>query len=688
LEANKDEFDSYDTYNTTHPYNKSYSASNAATATKTDVPIMETPVSVQVVTKALMDDLQTVRLKDALKYVSGVSSYNPAGSFDYDNFVIRGFYDYYLTSIYRNGLQTRRAAFDTANIERLEVLKGPSSVLYGRTEPGGMINRVTKTPLDIAYYAISQQFASFDHYRTTLDLTGPIDDEKRLLYRFNMAYQQADTYVDINHQERIFVAPSLTWRIQPGTEIFMNAEYKRDRQRYYDGIPILDTLGNHDRPAPIRPDTFLGFGGNNEFETLENAVAEIGFKHQLTDNWKLQGRYHHQWFNYLFNTYYSNGMVDAAHIERGTYYEPYDVTNVDQANIEVVGKVTGAGEHNLLLGFDWHRYTDRIINYCCDTPGSGKLVDIYHPTYVDYPNVVPNSYYTNDERWYGLYGQDQITLFNDWHILLGGRYDWASKSNSSSSTSFDNMTTNKLDEGAFSPRVGVVYDLSDEFSAYTSYSRSFSINNGKGFGGAPLPSQTAEQWEVGLKMQALNGSLNGSLALYDLTKRHLSGPDPQHRGFNAALGEARSRGIELDLNARVSEHWNLIGTYSYTDAILTKNDEGNEGNRLIAVPKHMGSLWIKYNFVPDGLTGLGLAVGTSFASQREVNYANTAQLPGYGRLDMAASYRWKFSKQTLSANFNVDNLLDKSYFENGGYGTAGVFPGAPRTFTGMIKLEY
>ena len=663
---------------------QSYVVSNSSSATKTDTPIMQTPVSIQVVNQALMNDTQTIRMKDALKYVSGVTAYNPAGSFDYDNFVIRGFYDYNLTSIYRNGLQTRRAAFDTANIERIEILKGPSSVLYGRTEPGGMVNRVTKVPLDTEHYAISQQAASFDHYRTTIDFTGPLDSEKHFLYRLNAAYQQADSFVDINHQDRYFIAPSFTWRIQPGTEIFVNAEYKRDRQRYYDGIPIING-----RPAPINPKTFLGFGGENEYEVMENSIVEAGFSHQLNESWKVRARYHHQFIDYLFNTYYSNGMVDNVNLSRGTYYEPYDKTDVDQANFEILGKFNYFGEHNLLLGFDWHLYKDKIINYCCTTPGSGALVNIYQPTYSAYPIVTPNNYYVDDERWYGLYGQDQITFLKNWHLLLGFRYDWASKRNGYDTSSFANITSmNKLSETAFSPRAGISYDISKDFTFYTSYSRAFAVNNGRGVGNMPLPSQTAEQWEVGLKMAALDGALNGSLALYDLTKKHLSGPDPDNRPFNRAIGEARSRGIELDLNAQLAEHWNLIGTYSYTDAVLTKSDNGDQGNRLIAVPKHMGSLWAKYSVIPQGETGLSAALGASFAGQREVNYANTAQLPSYGRLDTAVSYRWKMGKQAYTLNFNIDNLLNKKYFEAGGYGTAGVFPAAPRIFTGMVKVEF
>ncbi len=673
-------------YEVDDPYNHSYIRYNATTATKTDTPWIETPVSIQVIPRSLMDDTQTVRLKDALQYVSGVSAFSPAGSFDYDNFVIRGFYDYNLTSIYRNGLQTRRAAFEPSNLERLEVLKGPSTVLYGRTEPGGMINRVTKMPLDKPYYALSQQFGSFDHYRSTVDLTGPIDPDKKWLYRFNAAYQDTDSFVDINHQERFFVAPALTFRISPDTEFFLNAEYKRDRQRYYDGIPIIG-----DRPAPIRTSTYLGFGGANEYETLENGLLESGFTHRVNHQWSLRGRYHHQWFNYKFNTYFSNGLLpDNRTLERGTYYNPYDVNNVDQANFDIIGKLDGgwAGKHEVLFGFDWHRYTTRQSSYCCTTPGPLRYVDIYQPTYGPYPDVIPNSYNTSDERWYGIYLQDQISLGEDWHVLLGGRYDWADNSSRFSSTSFSEESGKRLSEERFNPRFGVVYDITDDWAVYASYSEAFSASNGRGFAGTSLQPQTAQQWETGLKAQAFNGQLTGTLAFYELTKQNLTGPDPAHFGFQAAIGEARSRGIELDINARIDSHWNLIGTYSFTDAVLTKNYEGNEGNRLLAVPKNMGSLWLKYDFVPDGESGLSLAVGSVFAGQREVDYANSAQLPGYGRLDMAASYRLKFAGQTYTANFNINNLLDKTYYESGGYSRAGVFPAAPRSFMGSIKLEF
>lgn len=654
----------------------------ATTATKSDAPWLETPVSVQVVTRDLMDDTQTVRLKDAVQYVSGVIAYNPAGSFDYDNFVIRGFYDYYLTSIYRNGLQTRRAAFESINVERVEILKGPASVLYGRTEPGGIVNRVIKQPLDTFHGEIAQQIGSFDHYRTTLDLGGPIDEGKRWKYRLSAAYLDADAFYDINHQRREFVAPALSWRLGPDTEIQFNGEYKQDKQRYYDGVPIVDG-----RPAPIPITTFLGFGGDNEFETLKNAVGELSFTHRVDPDWTVRGRYHHQWYDYLFNTYFSAGLqADNRTLTRGTYYAPYDKTHVDQSNLELGGRLEG---HRLLVGFDWHRYRNKGATYCCDTPGPNATVDIYHPTYGPYPDpasIAPNNYSSGDERWYGLYLQDQIDIGGRWHLLLGGRQDWASKRNGSSASDFASQTYSELSEQQFSPRVGALVDIRQGLAAYASYSESFGVANGRGFDGAVLSPEAAQQEEIGLKLDA--GGLTASLALYNLTKQHLSAPDPDHFGFNVAAGEARSRGVEMDVSAQLARHVNLIASYSYTDAALTRDSSlGAKGNRLIAAPRHMGSLWAKYDLTAGGKTGLSLSAGLYAASRREVDYAGTAQLPGYLRTDAGLAYRVQDAGRIWTVQLNANNLLDRRYYEAGGYGPAGVFPGASRTLLGLLKLE-
>jgi len=224
-------------YDLTNPYNTAYNRPNASTATKTDTPIMETPMSIQVVPRAVMDDQQVISIKDALQNVSGVQ-WSPVEGNLYENFILRGFDANSSTA--RNGIREEAFSAETANLDRIEVLKGPAAMLYGRVEPGGLINRVTKQALFTPYYSVQQQAGSFENYRTTLDATAPINSQ--LAYRFNLAYQNNNSYRDFVGNERIFLAPSLTWKPTDRTELGLTLEYQKDNGRWDDGYQLLATV--------------------------------------------------------------------------------------------------------------------------------------------------------------------------------------------------------------------------------------------------------------------------------------------------------------------------------------------------------------------------------------------------------------------------------------------------------------
>jgi iron complex outermembrane recepter protein len=260
------------------PYNPNYNRTNSSTATKTDTPIMETPYSIQVVPRAVMNDQQVIRVDDATKNVSGVQTGAADGNY-LDAFIVRGFD--IGNNTYRNGYRTQRQQSETANLERLEVLKGAAAMLYGRVQPGGLLNLVTKQPLETSYYLLQQQFGSYDLYRTTVDATGPILEDKTLLYRINLAYQDNNSFRDFISTERIFIAPSLTWKATPDTQFNLNLEYKHDKGVDDYGVPAV---GN--RPAPIPIGRRLGQPG----EGFDNDLLLVNFnaEHAFNDDWKVK----------------------------------------------------------------------------------------------------------------------------------------------------------------------------------------------------------------------------------------------------------------------------------------------------------------------------------------------------------------------------------------------------------------
>ena len=691
----------------------SYTVARSFSATKTDTPIMDTPVSVQVVPRAVMQDQQTTRIKDALENVSGV---RPQSSLGLGNgYIIRGFRN---DRVFRNGLVASGVSiggateFDTANLKSVEVLKGPAAILFGRIEPGGMINVVTKRPEDTPYYSLEQRFGSYDFYRTEWDATGAITGDRSWSYRFAGAYQNNESFRDFNFNDRILVQPSVTWRPTDATEMTLEVEalyqeYQADRGLFAIG----------DRPAPI-PISRSFIDPDDPIDTLSRVNLGFTLSHAFNETWTLRNRFLAS-FNEDSNLSVkpANAFTVQQFLDRGTGNRTYLRNIFSQAaesetyttNLDLIGNLELWGtRHQTLVGFDFLRSTGTYLtrgNFLSPVPG--LEIDIYNPVYgIDrsfYANALAtpfpagrNHSYFRDE-WYGVYFQDHITLWDKLHILGGGRYDWATTGRGLGD-SFDAAEANlpsREDEG-FSPRVGILYQPWYWLSVYGNWTTSFGANNGVTGSGATVDPEIGEQFEAGVKTELFDQRLTTTLAYYHLTKeniltRDFSSPDP----FAVApIGEARSQGIELDVSGQITDELSLIGSYAFTDARITKDNSGLQGNRLNNVPEHAGSLWLKYDirrYAP--LNGLSFGAGVFVAGQREGDDDNTFVLPGYVRLDAFAAYRYPLGGSNLVAQFNIRNLLDKTYYEStdpfqNAPPRVGIYPGAPLTAMGSIRLEF
>ncbi|WP_019866471.1 TonB-dependent siderophore receptor [Methylovulum miyakonense] len=668
----------------TDPYNLSYTRSNASTATKTDTPIMVTPVSIQVIPRAVLDDQQAIRIQDTIKNVSGVQRDFTYGN-GYESFTIRGFSS--ASNFYRNGIRMITQSSETAHLNQIDILKGPAAMLFGRVEPGGLVNVVTKKPLEQAYYSLQQQFGSYDFYRTTMDATGPVTQDKSLLYRFNLAYLGTNSFRDVVFDDRIFLAPSLTWKLSDATEVNLNFEYKNEDLVDDSGIPAI---GN--RPASIPLNRFLGEPW--EHYQVETELVDFNWSHKFNDHWKIQNGF--VWNNLTYNwreTYHTSLQADNKTLNRSPW-----LVDTDRESHTVYASLTGDFDtlglhHNLLLGGDYFSaQRDKAIGIDSDPMST---IDIFNPVYgaADFNTLetarknAPNFFYTNDEQWYGVYFQDQIKFWDDkLHILGGGRYDWAEASSSYSTVSFANPADTKSEH--FSPRVGLLYHPWSWLSLYGNFTESLGSNNGgRSRTGQPFTPQIATQYEAGVKTELFDGRLTSSIAYFYLTKQNVLTPDPVNSQFSVALGEARSQGIEFDMKGQVSDAVSLIGTYAYTDARITKSNSDDLGNRLLNVPEHSGSIWGKYDFVNTPLQGLSFGSGVYLASQREGDNANSFQLPGYARLDAMAAYSMNVVGTKLTTQLNVNNLLDKRYFASSA-NQASILPADALTIIGSVRLEY
>ena len=699
-------------YDSNDPYNKNYAVTNSSTATKTDTPIMETPVSTQVVSQQVLKDQQAWRVEDAVKNVSGVQQVWSSGG-EYQDFVIRGFGTNYTR--FRNGVRLTTGTFDMANVQQVEVLKGPAAMLYGRVEPGGMVNVVTKKPLGTPYYSVQQQFGSYDFYRTTVDATGPLTADKSLTYRFDLGYTSSNSFRDFVDQDRVIVSPSLRWQATPDTEFNLNMEYSNNNTTYDNGLPAV---GNRVANVPIsRNYSQPGFNKDN----LQSTLIDFNWSHSFNKDWKVTNGIVANWANNEFRevpvAYFQPLLNDTPNpqVRRGVYFEN-ESRNEYTTYINLNGKFDTFGiKHNVLLGGDRYNLNAQTSGFFGlnnailggFSPESLKyftFVDLKSPNYSQFPYTVsqldslrqnaPNDFFKSNQSWYGLYFQDQLSFFDDkLHILGGGRYDWARQEQGSSFTSY-NITEAAQDVGHFSPRVGILYHPMNWLSVYGNYVESFGLNPGRTDGGTPLVPETAEQLEAGFKTEWFDGLLMTNLAYFHIDKNNIAA---RISDLNyATIGAARSQGIEFDASGQLTDALSVVATYAYTDARTTKDvpanlDGGNQGNRLPNVAENSGSTWLKYAFQNNQLRGLSIGVGAYLASKREGDLANSYQLPGYVRADTYAAYTFKLGKTRLTTQLNVNNILDQRYYFTGQpYNTSSAYNKVadPLTVLGSIKLEF
>ncbi len=501
-----------------------YVVSNATTATKTDVPIREVPASVAVVPRQVMVDQNDVRLQDALENVSGVhSNNNDAASYV---FKLRGFSSF---DLYRNGLLIPSAVptfTDTANLERIEVLKGPASILFGRAEPGGVINLITKQPLDQPRYVAQQEFGSYDYYRTQWDLTAPVTEIPGLSYRFSGAYQNAGSFREFQGGSRVIIAPVITYRPSTWTEFTVDSQYLGFQTQGDVGLPIIGS-----QPASI-PTSRSFQEPNDPRDRNESFMVSYNFRQNLTEDWKITNRflYSDSWLADL-NVQPISLRTDLVTLNRRARFQDLK-GNAFSTNIDMEGKFLAlGGKHDFLMGLD---YFNSYFDYVRSQGTTIYPINLYFPIYgmvpsIAYQDAVIGSFSKSHQsvlsRQKGLYIQDHISWFDRLHLLIGARYDVADAVNGivrGQNATKELAIINRLGarlrtDTGWSPRVGAVFDILPVLSAYANYSQSFGANNGISTSGQTFAPERGKQWEFGFKLEAFKG-LSATLAFFQITK--------------------------------------------------------------------------------------------------------------------------------------------------------------------------
>lgn len=648
-----------------------YKATRSASATRTDTSIHETPQSVSVVSREAVEDLGATRLQDALDYAGGVGRANNFGGQGLTTFTVRGFTT---GEFYRNGFPINRgypSMPDANTIERLEVLRGPSTTLYGRGDPGGTFNVVTKQPSSEQSVTIGSQLNDQGMYRGTLDATGPLDEQGNLAYRLNVIGEGGETFRDHVETERYSVAPVLSWQVNDTTRITFEGEFMRNN------APLDRGLTRY--PAQTRTassDTFWGEKDVGKLHTDTN-MAQLRFEHELNDNWTLGGG-----VQALDGTMKGNGIeanslgADGRTLSRNFNWRKLDWTDVD-VQLNVTGRFNAGGlEHLLLAGVEYEDYDYKSIIMRSSGAAGSYAIDIYNPVYGQARPALTRTTTHDKEnlKTWAAFLQDQITLTERLKLLVGARFERFEHDYDTYLVGTRSWTNS---DNAVTPRLGLTFDLTEDLALYASASRSFKPNSGAARLGGGFDPEEGKAYELGAKWQALDKQLSVEAAIYQIDKKNVLTTDPVDSTFSIAAGEVRSRGFDLNVVGNVTPAWKVMGSYAYTDAEVTKDNTLRDGTRLLNIPKQSASLLSMYEFQDGALRGLGLGGGARYVDERAGQTANVPNfsMDSYTVYDLLSYYK---VNDNLRLNLDVKNLFNKDY-EEGAFGNIYAYPGAPRT---------
>ncbi|MEH1842599.1 MAG: TonB-dependent siderophore receptor [Nostoc sp.] len=637
----------------TAPPDTDYHVPDTSVGTKTDTPLRDIPQSIQVIPRQVLDDQNVQNFSDALRNTGIIGALVPAST-NADIFTIRGFQQSRV--ILRNGLRDPSridsGRTQLTNIERIEVLKGPGSVLYGQQSPGGTVNYITKQPLSDPYFAANMSVGNYDFYQPALDISGPLNSDKTALYRLNFSYNNSGSFIDFLSSRNLLIAPVLAFRLDKNTTFKLEGEFlNQEQDSVNNGLPAVGTvLPNPNGKIPLNRNVSEPTDSNFRYSTLLNYSLE----HKFNENWALRNAFHVRFVRNNQDIFFPIGLLsDGRTLNRiKSSFNGPALENTYVMDTNVVGKFkTGNVVHELLIGFDLFRdifASENIVR-------EAASLDLFNPIYNQPLGSITSTSNTkgrNDAL--GLYVQDQVNLFNNLKLVLGGRLDFAENK----VTNFITSQTTSQNDSVFSPRVGIVYQPIEPVSLYASYSQSFTQNVGATFDGSLFEPSRGTQYEVGVKTDLLNNKLSATLALYQLTLSNVLTQDLAHPSFNIQTGEQESRGVELNVIGEILPGWNVIASYNYTYAEITNDNRYKVGNLLVNVPENSASLWTTYIIPKGSLQGLGGGFGMFYVGDRQGDLNNSFSVPSYLQLDAALYYR----RNNLRLALNLKNLSDVRYF--------------------------
>ncbi|MDW2642642.1 ferrioxamine B receptor FoxA [Citrobacter sp. HN-141] len=628
-------------------------------ATKLATPDIETPQSVSIVTREQFEEQGATSVRQAVSYTPGVYSNQIGASNRFDYIVLRGFSDGSLDNVYLDGLKMMgdtnshsSLVVDPWFLDNIEVVRGPASVLYGRSSPGGIVALTSRKPSFDAGGEV-KLFAGNNNQRgAAFDVTGALDDNDRVAARLSGMTRYADSQFGPLKEERYALMPSLTWRITDQTRLDLMAYLHRDPEGgSHSGLPYDGTVVPH-YGQKIANTFYEGEDDYDKYDRRENMVG-YNIEHMFDSGWSVRQKLRYLHTDVELNQVYAAGWLNETELNRG-----YSGSDENMSAITLDNQLDGSFDtwqvnHRLLVGIDYQDRSNNTTGYY----GAFPPIDAFNPVYGAKPDYI-NMYAREKHklRQTGYYLQDQMS-WDRWRITLGGRYDQVSISNIDK----QNGTRSDLDKNNFSSRAALLYLFDNGVAPYISYSTAFTPTSFADENGNLLEPMKGKQWEAGLKYEPEGLNSQFSASVFRINQTNIATKEEPTDPYRS-IGEIESEGVELEAISQLTDSFRLQAAYTYTDIRYKKSSPEEQGKRAVYAPRNQASTWLSYDVKRGPLEGLTLGSGVRYVNGITSDRQNTHTLPSYTLVDMAIGYDLtNIGIKGLSAQLNVNNLTDKRY---------------------------
>ncbi|HZV98567.1 MAG TPA: TonB-dependent siderophore receptor [Methylophilaceae bacterium] len=672
-----------------------YQPFTTRTAAKIEAPLRDIPQTVNVIPRKLIEDQGAQSLQDVLRNVPGVGFSNGDGQ--RDQVTIRGFSaisDQFVDGIRDDALYFR----DLANVEQVEVLKGPAAVLYGRGSSGGLINRITKKPTDKPMINLTTTFGTHDYQRYEADINQPLGDAAS--FRIIGAKQEAGGFRNQYFADREFIAPSLMLNLSEKTTLLLQAEHLDDRRLNDFGIPAING-----RPANVSIKTYYGSSNGKQDDYVQSRVTAGGFvlEHKFSDDVKLRNAFRAYSYDLDRNNTVARFVVTSANPQVTRRYSTVQREEdgyFNQTDLTVKAKALGL-EHSMLFGMELGEQVKDSFSADFTPPST---ISLFNPVLTDSQRtgMTNRSIGTGTSTTTAFYLQDLVTLSQHWKALIGTRFDrFDQQARITANPTASNIGSFDRVDQAWSPRAGLVYQPADWVSIYTSYTKSFQPSQENfvlAANNAEIAPEETTNYEIGTKLDFLDGNLSTMLSLFRLERTNIKSANPANPNQLLPVGEQRTDGLELSAIGRIAPGWDVTVGYAYMDAEITDSPStvtsvfrpaaatpgrniALEGNTPSMTPRHSANLWLTHRFG----NGFGIGGGAVYMGEQFTSVSNEVKLPAYTRFDASAFYE----SQRYDVRLSLNNLTDKRYFISS-HGSADLYntPGAPRSALLSVKLKF